>query len=169
MNQLETITALVQQMAAAGLHIVERKPITVEGPTAVAMRFRQVTQYLRERLAAEREQQNLDAALADLVLPGGTIRWPILSPLPWSNAEAELLPYLGRMVWLGDQVFRLGRLEAVFPGVALVTPSPLPLPDDPVDAFKARTERALPFSLALVEPTHEAHQPSQPRRPNNPT
>lgn len=144
MTLKQTLTALVQQMAADGVRITSKNPLAVDGPASVVLQYRGVLAHLRGRAASLETPVDFDQHLA------------AFETMDLDAAEEALLGHLGRTVWIDDETFIFGRLEAVLPGVALVTPRANPnLPADPVAAFRSRTEQALPFCLHLIAPGDE--------------
>lgn len=156
MTAPQAVVCLVQQMQAACIAVTSVSPLKAEGRAEDLFHFRAVVGYLRARAAKRSAEEGIDfdfdSLLARLVTAKGEIRWSEFTGLPWTLAEQDLLLHVGEFVWLHDNVFLFGRLEGVLPGVALVSPRPHPLlPEDPVAAFRARTEGALPFALDLVK------------------
>lgn len=147
MKSTHLLVALVQQMNADGLRVACRSPLMVTGPKPLALRYQRVVAHLRQNF------RGVDEKLARILGPSGGIRWPAVTPEVWTRQEEELLSLLGQMVWTRDTVFQYGRLEAVLPAIAFVTPRPAVLtpPEDPVLAFRERVRSAVPFAVELVE------------------
>lgn len=155
MTAAQNIVCFAQHLRAAGLRVSSTSPFAVAGRTADARTFGQVLAHLRDTEPATND------LIASIVTAEG-IDWeqvvtadgvgPYLA-LGWTAREEEALERLGSVVPIATKVYPSGRVEGVLPGIVLVTPRPEPLPEEPVAAWQARTERALPFDIDLLHLT----------------
>ncbi len=144
MTLYQTALAFIQQAQADGVHFISFSPkLEAEGPPEILARWGAVARYLRERAAAHPARPDIDGAIAT----AAEVKLP-----PYERRLVRRIGDPGRFVWVNSDAWKFGRLEAVAPGLALVTVHPNPvLPAEPVARWKARTEKALPFGAGLVE------------------
>lgn len=144
MTLSQTAAAFIEQAEGDGVIFDSFAPVVVSGPEDIIARYAAIIAHLRDKAARHPHRPDFDRALAQV------------AGMRLGPQETELVRLVGKpggMVWINASPFVFGRLEAVVPGVALVTVHPDPvLPTDPLARWQARTENTIPFTIGLIEP-----------------